>query len=93
MVIGALLLVIYNHTLQFGGTLVASGQLPALVALWLPFLLFIGFSAWSFRIVCRWPGEPPVERFVLWLGGASSSAVALARGHARARSVGRRRLT
>jgi len=93
VVIGALLLVIYNHTLQFGGTLVASGQLPALVALWLPFLLFIGFSAWSFRIVCRWPGEPPVERFVLWLGGASSSAVALARGHARARSVGRRRLT
>src|SRR5262249_21737471 len=69
--IGAVLLVVYNHTLQLGGTLVASGQLPALVALWLPFLLFGGFSAWSFRAACRWPGEPPLERFVLWLSASN----------------------
>jgi lipopolysaccharide export LptBFGC system permease protein LptF len=93
VVVGTVLLVIYNHTLQFGGTLVASGQLPAFVALWLPFLLFGGFNARSFRMVCRWPSESPLERFIVCVGGAASGAVALARGRARGRSVGRRRLT
>jgi len=38
------LLVVYNHLLQFGGTLASSGRLSPLVALWLPFLLFAGLS-------------------------------------------------
>jgi len=44
---GLLLLVVYQHALQFGETLAKLGQIPAAIALWLPFLLLGGFSVWG----------------------------------------------
>jgi len=84
IVIGAVLLVVYNHVLQFGGTLAGSGRLPPLLALWLPFLLLAGFSGWSLYAVCRWPGEPPLSRLLGWLTDLASRGAASARSGMRA---------
>jgi lipopolysaccharide export system permease protein len=79
VIIGTVVLVVYNHFLQFGGTMAASGHLSPLVALWLPFLLLSGFSGWSFYAVCRWAGQSPLTRFLDWLSDvAFRSAAAMA---------------
>jgi lipopolysaccharide export system permease protein len=75
LIIGTLMLVVYNHVLQFGGSLTASGRLSPIIALWLPFLILAGFSGWSFYAVCRWPGEPPLSRFLAWLSEMPSRGV------------------
>src|SRR5262249_1573257 len=87
--IGTVMLVIYNHALQFGGTLRASGRLSPLVALWLPFLLFGRFRARGFHAACRWPGEPALDRFIVWARGMLSGVVAIATGRARVRGAER----
>jgi len=84
VIIGTVLLVFYNHILQFGGALAASGHLSPLVTLWLPFLLFTGFSGWSFHAACRWPDESPLSRLLGWLSDVSWRGAQGVRGVMRA---------
>ena len=60
LVIGAILLVLYHHLLQFGETLAQSGQMSPAVSLWLPFVAISSFSAWGIYMACQRPGDHPL---------------------------------
>lgn len=56
---GGLILVLYHHIIQLGGSLTASGSLSAGSAIWLPFALFSAFSLWAFHRTNASPGGNP----------------------------------
>ncbi len=60
LVIGAILLVLYNHLLQFGDNMAQSGHISPAVSLWLPFAALSSFSAWGLYMACQRPGDHPV---------------------------------
>jgi lipopolysaccharide export system permease protein len=60
LAIGAILLVLYHHMLQFGENLAQSGELPPALSLWLPFLALSSFSAWGLYRACQRPGDHPL---------------------------------
>ena len=60
LVIGAILLILYNHLLQFGDNMAQTGQVSPAVSLWLPFLALSSFSAWGLYMACQRPGDHPV---------------------------------
>ena len=60
LVIGAILLILYNHLLQFGDNMAQTGQVSPAVSLWLPFIALSSFSAWGLYMACQRPGDHPV---------------------------------
>jgi len=62
VVFATLVLLAYNHALQFGESLGETGRLPPALAIWTPFVVFALLSAWLFRGSLRWPGDNPVTR-------------------------------
>jgi lipopolysaccharide export system permease protein len=69
VIFAALSLLLLNHALQFGASLAESGRVPAVPAVWAPFLLFGALSVWIFSRSLAWPGDNPVSRAVLALEG------------------------
>jgi lipopolysaccharide export system permease protein len=61
LLIGAFLLVLYHHLLQFGETMAQSGKLSPAVALWGPFVVLSSFSAWGLYKACQRPGDHPLS--------------------------------
>jgi lipopolysaccharide export system permease protein len=59
--VGVVFLVIYYEVLQFGEQLVGNGVSGAIVALWLPFLVFSSISLWLFSSADRKPGYDPLS--------------------------------
>lgn len=57
--VGGLILVLYHHVIQLGGSLVERGVLSPTVALWLPFLLFAGLCLGTFHRTNASPGGNP----------------------------------
>lgn len=57
--LAALILVVYNHALQFGESLGDVGSVPPVLGVWTPFLLFTIFVGWLFHRVQVRPGENP----------------------------------
>lgn len=61
-----LVLVVFQHLLQLGQSLGASGKLPPLLCVGVPYVAFAGLSAWVFLSSRTRPGETPVGRAVGW---------------------------
>jgi lipopolysaccharide export system permease protein len=49
VIIGLLVLVVYNQAVDFGEALAKRDLLSPLISVWLPFLAFAAGSAWLFR--------------------------------------------
>lgn len=60
---GIIFLITYYQVLEFGSNLVEHGKLSAVVALWLPFLLFAFPSLWLFHAANRRVGQDPLAQF------------------------------
>ncbi len=58
---GGLILVLYHHVIQLGGSLVERGMFSAATAIWLPFLLFAGFCLMTFHRSNATPGGNPFD--------------------------------
>ncbi len=58
---GGLILVLYHHVIQLGGSLVERGMFSAAMAVWLPFLLFAGFCMMTFHRSNATPGGNPFD--------------------------------
>lgn len=74
---GGLILVLYHHMIQLGGSLVERGMFSAVTAIWLPFALFAGLCLFSFHRCDASPGGNPfdsifggIDKFVAGLMGA-----------------------
>ncbi len=65
LIVAAVLMLMFHHSLQLGESLAESGTVPALFAVWLPWFLFAGFCGWLFSQSLARPGDNPVTRFVL----------------------------
>ncbi len=61
LLVGAVLLVLYHHILQFGHSLTERGQIPPGIGLWLPFAVFTAFSLWSYHTVRKRPEDNPLS--------------------------------
>lgn len=61
LLVGVVFLVFYYEILQFGEQLVGNGASGAILALWLPFLIFAGVSLWLFRSADSKPGYDPLS--------------------------------
>ena len=59
--VGIVFLVFYYEVLQFGEQVVGDGYSGAMLALWLPFLIFSGLSLWLFRAADSKPGYDPLS--------------------------------
>lgn len=58
---GGLILVLYHHVIQLGGSLVENGIFSAATAIWLPFILFAGFCLGTFHLSNASPGGNPFD--------------------------------
>ena len=70
IVIAAVLLLLYQHGIQFGQGLADTGRTSPFFAVFTPFLLFGGFCGWLFFESRRRPGETPFTLIVNTLGDA-----------------------
>lgn len=59
---GGLILVLYHHVIQLGGSLVERGLFSAATAIWLPFTLFAAFCLLTFHQSNASPGGNPFDR-------------------------------
>ena len=64
LIVAAVLLLAFHHSLQMGESLAQAGKVPALIGVWTPYLLFGSFSGWLFSQSLARPGDNPVSRFV-----------------------------
>lgn len=73
---GGLILVLYHHVIQLGGSLVENGIFSAAVAIWLPFVLFAAFCLMTFHLSNASPGgnpfDPVFARIENWLAALTS---------------------
>ncbi len=74
---GGLILVLYHHVIQLGGSLVERGEFSALTAIWMPFALFAGLCLFTFHRCDAAPGGNPfdsifagIDKLVTGLAGA-----------------------
>lgn len=64
LILAGVLLLMFQHSVQFGQSLAESGRIPAALAIWTPFSIFTGFSLWMFVGSRRRPGETPISLFI-----------------------------
>ncbi|WP_207461670.1 LptF/LptG family permease [Azospirillum sp. SYSU D00513] len=69
IVLAAVILVVYNHTLQFGESLADLGRADPILALWGPFLVFSTLCAAIYLYAERHPGADPFGAVFDWLDG------------------------
>lgn len=86
LVIAGVLMLAYQHGLQFGEGLADAGKAAPGFAVGMPFLLFTGFCTWMFLGSRRRPGETPIGLFVQHLGDLIEQARSTLRGLGRAAS-------
>jgi lipopolysaccharide export system permease protein len=60
VVSGLILLILFHYILRFGESMVETGTLPPLLALWLPCALFAAIGLWAFQTTSKRPGYSPV---------------------------------
>ena len=64
--IAILVVVAYHKVNQYGQQTAANGQLNAIVALWVPLVVFAGVILWMYHVLAHRPGGQPIgalERF------------------------------
>lgn len=64
MVAAGVAMVVYHNALQIGETLAHKGTVPAVIACWAPFFLFLGLSILLFRTSTDRPGDTLVSRAI-----------------------------
>lgn len=72
MVVAAVLMLLFNQTLQLGESLAESGKVPALLGVWTPTLVFAALTLWIFSQSLQRPGDNPVSRFLAALDGLAA---------------------
>lgn len=61
VVAGVVLLILFHNVLRFGESMVETGVLDPLVALWLPAAIFAAIGGWAFHMTSKRPGYNPVS--------------------------------
>lgn len=61
LLVGVVFLIFYYEVLQFGEQIVGDGLSGAMLALWLPFLVFSSVSVWLFNASDSKPGYDPLS--------------------------------
>jgi lipopolysaccharide export system permease protein len=61
VVAGLVLLILFHNTLRFGESMVETGVLDPIVALWLPAAIFAVIGGWAFHMTSKRPGYNPVS--------------------------------
>ena len=84
IVIAAIVLLLYQHGIQFGQGVADNGQASAFVAVWTPFAIFAALCGWLFVQSRRRPGETPFTVVVDALGDVIDAIAARLRRRARA---------
>ena len=64
VVIAAVVLLLYQHGIQFGQSFADTGQTSPVVAVWTPFAVFASLCGWLFVQSRRRPGETPFNLVV-----------------------------
>jgi lipopolysaccharide export system permease protein len=72
LIVAAVMLLLFHHSLQLGQSLAQSGKVPAVLGVWTPWLLFALFCVWLFSQSLARPGDNPVTRMVFWIEGVTS---------------------
>lgn len=60
VVAGLILLILFHYILRFGESMVETGTLSPLPALWFPSALFAAIGLWAFQTTSKRPGYSPV---------------------------------
>lgn len=76
VVIAAVVLLLYQHSIQLGQSFADDGRASALVGVWSPFLLFAALCVWLFAQSQRRPGETPFTFIVDAVGDLIDTVVA-----------------
>jgi lipopolysaccharide export system permease protein len=80
LLLAGVLLLAFQHGIQFGEGLADAGRAPPLLAVGAPFFLFTAFCTWMFAGSRRRPGETPIGLFVQRLGDGIERLKAMIRG-------------
>lgn len=64
LIVAAVLLLLFHHSLQLGQSLAQSGKVAPLIGVWGPWCAFAAFCGWLFSHSLARPGDNPVTRFV-----------------------------
>lgn len=64
LIMAGVLLLAFQHSLLLGQSMAASGKLPAIPAILVPFAIFSGLGVWLFLGSRTRPGDTPVSRLV-----------------------------
>lgn len=64
VVFAGLAFLVIQHALEFGESLAERGQVPAIAAVWTPYLVFGALCVLIFRGSLSWPGDNPINRTV-----------------------------
>jgi lipopolysaccharide export system permease protein len=79
IVIAAVVLLLYQHGIQFGQSFADTGRAAPFVAVWTPFAIFATLCGWLFYQSRRRPGETPFTVVVDALSDAIDSLVRMIR--------------
>lgn len=77
LIMAGLLLLSFQHALLLGQGMAKAGKTDAFPAIWIPFMLFAGFSVWLFVGSRTRPGDTPVSRLVRRINNLVTRALRL----------------
>lgn len=77
LIMAGLLLLSFQHALLLGQGMAKAGKTDAFPAIWVPFMLFAGFSVWLFVGSRTRPGDTPVSRLVRRINNLVTHALRL----------------
>ena len=77
LIMAGLLLLSFQHALLLGQGMAKAGKTDAFPAIWIPFMLFAGFSVWLFVGSRTRPGDTPVSRLVRRINNLVTHALRL----------------
>jgi len=77
LVMAGVLLLAFQHSLLLGQSMAASGKLPAIPAILVPFAIFSGLGVWLFAGSRTRPGDTPVSRLVRRINKLASRMISV----------------
>lgn len=77
LIVAAVLMLLFHHTLQLGESLAESGTVPALVGVWTPVVVFAALTTWLYSQSLERPGDNPVARGLSRLDGVGAALARL----------------
>ena len=77
LIVAAILMLLFQHTLQLGESLAESGKVSAWLGVGTPSLLFAALTGWIYSQSLARPGDNPVSRSLAAIDSATTQAAAL----------------